>query len=61
MKRLISTTWLQFADWYADDAVFVGGGGGSGPHYGRQSIEKRMALEWHRFPKRCHNRTSFFR
>jgi uncharacterized protein (TIGR02246 family) len=41
-----------FADWYTDDAVFVGGGGGSGPHYGRQSIEKRMALDMASFPEK---------
>jgi uncharacterized protein (TIGR02246 family) len=40
------------ADWYTDDAVFVGGGGGSGPHYGRQSIEKRMALDMASFPEK---------
>ena len=41
-----------FADSYTDDAVFVGGGGGSGPHYGRQSIEKRMALDMASFPEK---------
>ena len=30
---------------YTDDAVFVGGGGGPGPHYGRQAIEQRIALD----------------
>jgi uncharacterized protein (TIGR02246 family) len=39
-----------FADRYTDDAVFVGGGGGPEPHYGRQAIEKRMALDMASFP-----------
>jgi len=30
---------------YTEDAVFVGGGGGPGPHYGRQAVEKRIALD----------------
>jgi uncharacterized protein (TIGR02246 family) len=41
-----------FADRYTDDAVFVGGGGGSGPHYGRQAIEKRMAIDMASFPEK---------
>jgi ketosteroid isomerase-like protein len=30
---------------YTEDAVFVGGGGAPGPHYGRQAIEQRRALD----------------
>jgi len=41
-----------FADRYADDAVLVGGGGGSGPYYGRQAIEKRIALDMASFPEK---------
>ena len=35
---------------YTEDAVFVGGGGGPEPHYGRQAIEKRIALDMASFP-----------
>jgi hypothetical protein len=30
-----------FADRYTDDAVLVGGGGGSGPHYGKQGHREK--------------------
>ena len=35
---------------YTEDAVFVGGGGGPEPHYGRQAIEKRIALDMASYP-----------
>jgi len=34
---------------YMEDAVFVGGGA-PGPHYGRQAIEQRRALDMASFP-----------
>ena len=35
---------------YTEDAVFVGGGGGPEPHYVRQAIEKRIALDMASYP-----------
>jgi uncharacterized protein (TIGR02246 family) len=35
---------------YTEDAVLVGGGGGPEPHFGRQAIEKRIALDMASYP-----------
>ena len=37
---------------FTEDAVFVGGGG-PGPHYGRQAIEQGLHSTWHRVPANC--------
>ena len=53
MKRIMSTTRLLWQPGTPEDAVFVGGGGGPEPHYGRQAIEKRIALDMASFPEQC--------
>jgi ketosteroid isomerase-like protein len=48
--KLIITDAAALAAGYTEDSVFVGGGGGPEPHYGRQAIEKRIALDMASYP-----------